>query len=360
MKQKVLYILSSFNKYGGTPKKTMDLIKYSSNECFLYVWTNAYADEFKDEFEKAGAKIFIGNYKRNVLKHIRLLKEIINENNIEVIQTQFFFGELLGGILKYFKPNLKIVVAFVGPMPVTGYRKWVLNKIYNKIDAFVYVSHYVKNEKFKNFPKLKTKRNEVIYNGTRKRPNDNSNMIPLNSIALLDVAGLVGWKNIQILIEALAIIKKKNIDKDVYLYVAGDGTSRTELELLINRLELEGQVFLLGYQSNIGGLLEQCDIFVHPAYMEGFGIVIPEAMIAEKPIIVSDAGALPELIINNETGLVVNAFDANQWANAIIRYIENPEFSKTLARKAKIFAETEFSVKRFVEDYNNLYKTLLS
>mgnify|MGYP000244675955 CR=1 FL=1 len=360
MSTNILYILPSFNKFGGTPKKTMDLIKYSPNTCYLYVWTNAYSKEFKSDFVEAGAHIVEGAFNRNIVKHIKSLLKVIDENDIKIIQSQFFFGELLAGILKLLRPKLKLIIAFVGAMSPSGYRKQILNLVYKKADAFVYISKYVKQEKTKAFPKLKKANGIVIYNGTNKPVSTNKSLVKEEKgINILCVSGLSKIKNVQVLIDCAVILLEKKYNQIKFL-VAGDGPEKESFENQVKENNLSKNFKLLGYQKDIGDLYRITDFFVHPCYIEGFGIAVAEAMVEEKPIIVANAGAMPELILHEETGLIVDSFDANQWANAIIRYIENPELSKTLARNAKTFAETEFSVKRFVEDYNNLYKTLLS
>jgi glycosyltransferase involved in cell wall biosynthesis len=353
----ILYLISGFNLFGGTPKKTLDLISSSSDNCSLYVWTNGYKEN-KHLFVDAGATVYEGYYNRNIFKHIFHLLKIIDENKILIIQTQFSFGEILAGLIKVFRPKMKIIIAFVGPFSPTGFKKILLNYLYGRNDAYVFVSEYVKREKIKVFPRLASKKNVVIYNGTNKRIN-NKELIPkMDSISLLDVAGLVDWKNAEVLIKAMAIIIKERQKKDIYLYLAGDGPIRQKLESLISLNSLEKNVSILGYQSNIGGLLDQCDIFVHPAYAEGFGIVIPEAMMAEKPIIISNSGALPELIENEVSGLIVDPYDERQWATAIIRFIDNKELAKKVSKNAKTKALEEFSVEKFVGNYQLLYNSI--
>ena len=111
--------------------------------------------------------------------------------------------------------------------------------------------------------------------------------------------------------------------------------------------------------KNVGDLYKRTDIFVHPCYVEGFGIAVAEAMVEEKPIIVSNAGALPELIAHEKTGLLVAPFNAEAWADAIISLIENPLFAKDMAKNAKKVAEKKFAVSEFVNGYNNFYKRLI-
>ncbi len=358
MEKKILYVLPSYNMYGGTPKKTLDLIKYSSNECYLYVWTNAYAEDFKKEFVNSGIKIYDESHGRNLFKHVFSLLKIIDDNNIQVIQSQFFFGELLVGIVKKLRPKVKVVIAFVGSKSPGTLKKVVLKRLYNNIDAFVYISEYVKREKLKIYPKLASNNGYVIYNGTNIPQVNNETYIKANDhFTLLSVSGLTKIKNIQVLIDCMEILLKKNYSS-VKILVAGDGPEMENFQHQILEKQLEDNFILLGYKKNIGDLLNQADAFVHPCYIEGFGIAVTEAMIAEKPIIVSNSGALPELIENEKTGLVVDPFKPEEWAEAIIKLKENPTLASTLAKNSKIKAETEFSVNKFVNNYNKLYQNL--
>lgn len=360
MGKKILYVLPSYNMYGGTPKKTLDLIKYSSNDCYLYVWTNSYAEEFKEKFVNSGAIIYEGLYGRNIFKHITSLLKIIDENNIQIIQSQFFFGELLVGIIKKLRPKVKVIIAFVGSSSPSLLKRIVLKSFYHNIDAFVYISEYVKREKVNVYPKLSTTNGVVIYNGTNIPKTNNSTYIKSkNDFTLLSVSGLTKIKNIQVLIDSMEILLKKN-HSSVKFLVAGDGPEMKNYQQQILEKKLENNFKLLGYKKNIGDLLNQVDVFVHPCYIEGFGIAVAEAMITEKPIIVSNSGALPELIENEKTGLAVAPFNPEEWANAIIKLKENPSFAATLAKNSKNHAEKEFSVIKFVSNYNKLYQNILN
>jgi len=355
---KILYIMSSYNIYGGTPKKTLDLLKSFKEDASLYVYSNAYS-EFKYLFEETNANIYEGNYGKNLFFHLKKLLKIIKNNKIDIVQTQFSMGEVLGYLIKLFYPNVKLVVAFVGPFTPNGIKKYVVSKIYKRTDAFVFISDYIKKEKSNQFPILIQKKSVIIFNGTESRMVTDETYPIFKHTSLLDIAGLVDWKNVNILIEAMNIIINKHSIQEVYLYIAGDGPERNNLESKIKEYALGNYVFLLGYQKNIGALLEECDIYVHPAYAEGFGIAVAEAMIASKPIVVARAGALPELIENNNSGLVVDPFDANSWAKAILTLVDDKKYAENLGKKAKQRAEKEFSVERYILNYKNLYKSLM-
>jgi glycosyltransferase involved in cell wall biosynthesis len=353
---KVLYILPSYNLYGGTPKKTLDLIAYRAGFSAVYIYSDEYS-EFRCQFEAECNRVYEAAFGRNILRHLQTLLRIIDTDSIKVVQTQFFFGELLGGVLKVFRPQIKLVNCFVGPASPTGVKYRILSWVYKQVDAFVYVSNYVKREKQQKYSVLSKKQEFVIYNSASARVSPAASGVELKHIALLSVAGLTTIKNVGVLIDAVEILDSEE-HIDFHLYVAGDGPERRSLQMSIREKNLEDKVMLLGYQECVGDLLRQCDIFLHSCYMEGFGIAVAEAMFAEKPLVVANSGALPELIENEVSGLTVDPFDPEQWAEAIIRLTKDSEFSSSLALSARKRADKYFSIDKYAKNYEHLYDSL--
>ena len=354
---KILYIISSYNIYGGTPKKTLDLLNYFKGRSCLYSYNGAYP-EFRPQFQESGAKVYEGDYGRNLFFHVRKLLRIVDEDKVDVIHTQFTMGEVLAYCVKVLRPHVKLVVAFVGPFRPKGIKYAIANHIYRQVDAFVYISKYVKSEKIKQYPALLLKYGVVVYNGTELRKVLNEDFMKFKRPSLLGVAALLDWKNLDILVETLRIIVKER-RRCVYLYVAGDGAERENLERKINDYKLNDNIFLLGNQKNIGALLGQADIYLHPAYAEGFGIAVAEAMMARKTIIVSNAGALAELIEDGVSGVVLDPYDAVAWANAILSLLDEKLRAEYLSRNAEERAHELFSIEKFVNNYEKLYVKLL-
>jgi len=349
----------SYNLYGGTPKKTLDLMKHFGEKSVFYVYQNGY-EEFKPLFEATGGKVFEGFYGRNILKHLKRLIRIIDQENIDIIQTQFWMGETLGFFLKLFRPKVKVIITFEGALNSSKLKNIISNQFYKNVDVFIYISKYVEANKLKQFPILFKKNSEIIYNGTAKRKDNGTKVITMKEYSLFDIAGLIDIKNIQILIKAVHILVNQKEKNKVFLYIAGDGPKRLVLEKMIIDFNLENNIFLLGYQTNIGRYIEDCDIFVHPSYAEGFGIAVAEAMRAKKPVIVSNAGALPELIEDQKSGLVINPHSAEEWAEAINKLIEQPDFAKYLAINAEKRANDLFTSEIFCCNYEQLYSQLLN
>jgi len=353
----ILYILASYNIYGGTPKKTLDLLEHIKEDASLYMYGDEFS-EFKHRFEESGATLYEGYYKRNIYLHIQKLLSIIDDQEIKIIQTQFSFGELLGVILKKIRPEIQLIISFETAFMPSGIRRYILAPLYSYVDAFIYISNYVKKEKEKSFPSLKNKNTMIIYNGTRKREITEDVSPQLNSFSLLDVAGLNPAKNLYVLIRMMNILVN-TYQKNIYLYIAGEGSEDIPLLKEIEKFSLQNYVYLLGNQKNVGQLLESSDIFVHSSDREGFGIVVIEAMMAEKPIIVANAGALPEIIENKETGLIVDPYDASAWAKAVLKLMNNKILAQELAFNAKKIVENKFSIENYINQHLQLYKNLM-
>ncbi len=359
MKLNILYILAGAKIYGGTPKKTLDLIKYSNYNSYIYFYSMRYS-EFVHLFRDAGASTYQGYFGNNLIKHVKELITIIDQNEINIVQTQFEMGTVLGYLIKILRPNTKLIVSFVNPFKPNFVRSLVMYFAYRKANHIIFVSKYVQDNKYRQFPILKSKSSSIIYNGTDNRIDNGNECFKMKKYSLLAVSSLLKWKNIQILVDAMNIIINNYNKKHYYLYIAGEGKYRSMLELLVEKYCLNDHVFLLGNQNSIGKLLETADVYLHPAYAEGFGIAVAEAMMAGKPIIAANAGALPELIKDGHSGFLVNPHNAEDWAEKIIYFINNKELSNKIVKNAIDIAEREFSIINFIDNYNKLYETLLS
>lgn len=147
------------------------------------------------------------------------------------------------------------------------------------------------------------------------------------------IANLYPTKGLDTLVEAVKIIKKTTAVDRFKFVTIGEGEERSKLESLIQSNNLNENVFLIGAVENAEQYLPMFDLFVLPSRKEGLPYVIMEAMNTSVPIISTDVGGIPSLI-NNTNGLVINADDNAQLANAILWAIKNPEKMKKRAARA--------------------------
>ncbi|QFJ56086.1 glycosyltransferase [Pseudobutyrivibrio xylanivorans] len=162
-----------------------------------------------------------------------------------------------------------------------------------------------------------------------------------NDFLLLSVGELSRRKNQKIIIDALGEMKAEGTLGNIVYLAAGRGTQEEEFKLLIKEYDLEDNVKLLGFRSDIDELCEAVDCFVHPSIREGLGIAPLEAMAAGLPLISADVNGIRDYTEDGVSGCCINPSDVAAMVNAIKRMRDDMEFRNSCAannsRTAKIF-----------------------
>ena len=153
---------------------------------------------------------------------------------------------------------------------------------------------------------------------------------------------LRGEKGHSVLLYALAIVKKTQ--PQIRYLIAGQGQEKPVIEALIHELGLDDNVLLTGIVEHIAPLLRASDIAVLPSLIEPLGMFQIEAQFLEVPTITSDAGGIPETIVHEQTGLMVEAGNVAQWAKAILWILDHPLEAKQFARAGKQRVLEKFSL----------------
>ena len=162
------------------------------------------------------------------------------------------------------------------------------------------------------------------------------------------------------LIQAMASLKSLIPDVPYTLLLAGDGPDQQKLEELVHSLDLGEQVRLLGFRSDIPKFLAGIDIFVSPSLWEGLSISLLEAMAAAKPIVTTSILPNAELIEHQVTGLLVPARAPDQIAQAIARFVNEPELAQSCATAARQRVLDHYLIDRMFQETLDLYIDLLS
>jgi rhamnosyl/mannosyltransferase len=161
---------------------------------------------------------------------------------------------------------------------------------------------------------------------------------------VLAVGRYVYYKGFEYLIEAAKSVEARFL-------IIGNGPLKKKYEELIKEYNLGKKVFLLSSVKNLVPYYYACDIFVLPsvAISEAFGLVQAEAMATGKPVINTGLkSGVPEVSINNETGITVPPADSKELAEAISRLISNKELREKYGKSAKKRAEEIFSKEKFI------------
>ncbi len=172
------------------------------------------------------------------------------------------------------------------------------------------------------------------------------------------VSRLVRDKGHEVLVEAVASLKKKHTD--IFLLIVGDGRERKRLEGLVRRHGLDRQSALIPSTPDTSELLSVMDVFAHPAtFREGFGLAMLEAMVAKVPVVATNIWAINSIIRNHVNGFLVEPKNARELENALKFILENPEAAGTVAKNAYETACQAYSIERFADELETVYKEVV-
>jgi glycosyltransferase involved in cell wall biosynthesis len=129
-----------------------------------------------------------------------------------------------------------------------------------------------------------------------------------------------------------------------------------QLEALAHELGIAEQVIFTGMLEDVRPSLAAMDIFVHPGEPEPFGLVNVEAMAMAKPVVAFGHGALPEIVEDGKTGLLVSPGDIPALATAIISLLDNEERRQFLGHNGRTRAETHFTIQRAIQEFEEIFR----
>ncbi|MBE1553891.1 glycosyltransferase family 4 protein [Sporosarcina limicola] len=178
---------------------------------------------------------------------------------------------------------------------------------------------------------------------------------PKDKTVITCISRLRPRKGHKYLFEALALIKPKL--KNVDVWIVGDGEMREELESQVQALKLSNVTFL-GGRKDIPELLSQSDIFVLPTTSDTLPIAIIEAMFANKAIITSNLGGIPEIIQDDHSGLIAEPRNSQQLAEKLSLLLSDSALRETLAQNARTFAEKNLGSTDMVTKTEEVYLSI--
>ncbi len=172
------------------------------------------------------------------------------------------------------------------------------------------------------------------------------------------VSVLRSWKGHKYLIEAIKMASK--VIPNIRLIVVGSGPQKKNIKQLINKLDLENHVILVGYQPDPAFFYKAMDVMVLPSYSgEATSQVLPQAMLMGKPVISTDTGGLSEVVIHNKTGLIVPTKNSLEIFNAIKILFDDDSLRNRLAEEGRVHALKNFTFEKMIETTEHVYLDLM-
>ncbi|MBN1666892.1 MAG: glycosyltransferase family 4 protein [Anaerolineales bacterium] len=132
------------------------------------------------------------------------------------------------------------------------------------------------------------------------------------------------------------------------------------LQRLVNHLGLQERVVFTGQLADVRPALAAMDVFVHPGDPEPFGLVNIEAMAMARPVVAFNHGALPEIVVHGQTGLLVPPGDEHALAAAVLELLQDPECRAAMGAAGRQRVEKHFTVARMVAEIEAVLQEVLA
>lgn len=165
---------------------------------------------------------------------------------------------------------------------------------------------------------------------------------------------LVAQKGVSYALEAIRDIHGEY--PNAHLVIAGDGDLMHELKHVAAEYEISDNVHFLGWRTDVPQLMAGFDMFLMPSLWEGFGLVALEAMSKRRPVIASAVTALPEVVEDEQTGLLIPAEDSSALAEAIRTLLADRSLRVHMGMVGEDRVEQYFTVARMADETVTVYR----
>lgn len=183
-------------------------------------------------------------------------------------------------------------------------------------------------------------------------------LIPAKKKPVILFAGrIVQVKGVHILVEALKQLK--TITRDWECWILGSGDAVKSIKNQIKDADLTADIKLFGSVPNVKGFLDTADIFVSPSLQDTQPYSVIEAQLSGLPVVVSDAGGLPEMVQEGVTGLLSETANSESLAHQLARLLQDTALRQQLGHQARLWAEEQWSLVNMGNNTVNLYKKAL-
>lgn len=300
---------------------------------------------------------------------ISKLVDLINHEQLDILHVHYaiphaFAAYMAKTMLAKEGYNLPIIttlhgtdITLVGKDP--NFETAVTYSI-NHSDAVTTVSNYLKQatyDYFKVEKDIQVIPNFIdLANFSKDDPTEiTEDLIPKGKKAITHISNFRKVKRVEDVVKIFGKIREK---EPAVLLMVGDGPERTRAEWVCRELNYCDDVKFLGKMDAVANLLNHSDLFLLPSETESFGLAALEAMACRTPVISTNAGGLPEVNINGETGYTCDIGDTDCMSEKGLSIIQSEENLEKFKEAAFQHAK-KYDIKKVMPLYENLYTKLL-
>ena len=366
-RNRILHV--TFNMgYGGTEQVIRQLILNSNPEQFEHeiVCIDGTIGALGETLARNGITVHSLPRRSGLdFQLIRQLRQLLRRRNIDVVHCHQYTPWTYGWFA-HWGTGARLVFTEHGRFHPDRYRRKarLLNPLMARTTGHLVAISEATKQALVEYEYLPSKRIQVIYNGIAALDVTASDIaaerqrwqLPENLPILGTVARLDPVKNQSAILRASKTLLDEGLDHRVLL--VGDGPERQALEQQANELGLEQQVCFTGFIEQPAPLLGLMDVFLLPSFTEGTSMTLLESMSLGRPAVVTKVGGNPEIVVQNQTGLVIPVDDGPELARALQSLLATPEKRQQLGAAAQQRFEQCFAANVMARHYATLYNRI--
>jgi glycosyltransferase involved in cell wall biosynthesis len=366
---KVLHLISSGGMYGA--ENVVGALARDLQELGCWVRVGVFDNEHcpdnnvADELGRRGASVVRipcrGRVDRGAIRQIR---EIVRAEQVQLVHSHGYKSDIYSYLAcrRLGVPIMATCHLWTRQTPIIRVYEFLDACLLRRFDAVVAVSGRIAEEARR--AGIPAARITTINNGIDLAPFDAA--VPLlaeelrkgNRPLIGTVGRLVSQKGMDYFLRAARSVLQE-IPEALFV-VVGDGPDRAKLEQLAKDLGIEGQVVFTGSRADMPQVYASLDVFVLASLDEGMPMAVLEALASNRAVVATQVGAVPQLIVSGQTGMLVPAADVQGLADAILVLLRNPELRARLGGAGCALVHKEFSSRVMSQAYLRRYEQLLS
>ena len=376
MKPVVLHLIDSFNQ-GGSERQALQLTRLLSESSRFEVRLASLSPD--GSLRTTIHDLDLGEipsfpltsfYDRNAIRQLRRFVRWLKTSRIDILHTHDFYTNVFGmsgGSLARVPVRIASMRETAGMR--SGAQKQVQKVGYSLAHHIVANSNAVRNKLITDG--IQPDKVSVIYNGLDlKRLKTSASRSEALSTLGVDVDGAKPVRFISIVANMRHEVKdypmflraagqvKQAVPEAVFL-LAGEGELEASLKSLAQQLGILDSTFFLGRCEKIAELLSISDVCVLSSKAEGFSNSILEYMAAGKPVVATDVGGAPEVIVESETGYLVPSGDDALMAERLVALLRDPGGAQRMGAAGRRVVSEKFSCEAQLSRTEGLYEKLL-
>lgn len=367
-KQKIIYIVTKGN-WGGAQRYVFDLATSLPKEQFNVSVIHGEGNILNKKLRESGIQTFsipeMGrdiNIFKEVIVYVKMFRILFDEQP-DIVHVNSAKAGGIGAFLARLTFTPKIIFTVHGWAFNEPQFNNFLTKFFSWLTVFLSTKSIVISkqnlEQGLVFPFVKNKF-ILIHNGIKamnfRDRSASRNFIaditkaPIQKPWIVSISELHKNKGLEYLIKAIALMDKKPI-----VFILGEGEERVSLEKLTTKLDLEKNIYLMGFIENASSYLKAFDVFTLTSIKEGLPYTILEAGLAKLPVVGSDIPGIKDIVKNGKNGILVKAKDPNDIKTQLEELLSNTKKTAQLGRKLEEDIKDNFSFKKMLRETTLLY-----